>query len=235
VNVCELPPEGRGVQKRSAAILGPSPSPITPAGRAIESAAPRGDRAVPAALPPSASTRFEPNVGVTASGAILVDAVKCAGDDRPSAPAVLRSTDQGQNLPRRLSAPWGGGPRTHPTTQDPFLYVDKHTSRVFSTDIDNIGGCQPLSLSDDAGTTWTETRTGCSLADHAKHLHRLRAAGRGAGPSGYPNVVYYCAIDAGAVSGISKATSCLKSTDGGLTAVRTGEPAYVPDPRDRGG
>jgi hypothetical protein len=225
VNVCDLPPKDAAFK-----ALGRNPGPVAIAhhadGRAIESAALAATAPFPQ-LFPVGEYAFEPNVGVTASGAILVDAVKCAGDDRPSAPAVLRSTDQGQTF-RDVSPRLRGVP-THPTTQDPFLYVDKHTSRVFSTDIDNIGGCQPLSLSDDAGTTWTETRTGCSLADHA-NIFTGSAPPGGARPSGYPNVVYYCAIDAGAVSGIGKATSCLKSTDGGLTAVRTGEPAYVPDP-----
>lgn len=53
--------------------------------------------------------------------------------------------------------------------------------------------------------------------------------------TGYPNVVYHCAIDGGALSHTSIATSCLKSLDGGLIWVRTGAPAYTNDPRPGGG
>ena len=41
--------------------------------------------------------------------------------------------------------------------------------------------------------------------------------------------MYYCAIDAPGVS-LGVATSCIKSTDGGETFLRTGAPAFVANP-----
>jgi hypothetical protein len=52
---------------------------------------------------------------------------------------------------------------------------------------------------------------------------------------GYPNIVYLCAIDGGALADASTATSCLKSLDGGIAWVRTGAPAYTSDPRQEDG
>jgi hypothetical protein len=158
---------------------------------------------------------------------VFIDALRCGQAPSAYAPVVLRSTDQGQTF-RDMSPSLGGVP-SHPLTEDPYLYVDKRANRVFSTDIDTVVACQPLSMSDDGGATWRETRTACGLADHANIFAGPPPPG-GEQPSGYPNIVYYCAIDGGALAEVSKATSCVKSTDGGVTSVRTGEPAFVADP-----
>jgi hypothetical protein len=121
------------------------------------------------------------------------------------------------------------GEHQHPVTQDPYLYVDKRTDRVFTADIaDIVPPCAQFGSSGDHGRTWTDS-VACSLEDHQNIFTGPPPKG-GSQPSGYPNVVYYCAIDAGAEAGVSKATSCLKSLDGGVTFVRTGDPAYVAPP-----
>lgn len=222
-------PDTCGLKKDDAfKALGRNPGPPAVAhrsgGRPIELPGPAARAPFPQLFPTGEYT-IEPNIGITSSGALFVDALKCG--PLGTAPVVLRSTDQARTF--EDVSPSLGGAKTHQLTQDPYLYVDKRTDRVFSTDIDKVVACQPLSLSDDQGRSWTETQTGCSLADHANMFAGPAPAG-GAQPSGYANVVYYCAIDGGALAEVSKATSCVKSLDGGLTSVRTGEPAFVADP-----
>ena len=59
---------------------------------------------------------------------------------------VVRSTDNGRT--------WTDvTPPGHVTTLDPFLYVDKATSRVYKSDL--AGTCQLMSYSDNRGDSWT--------------------------------------------------------------------------------
>ena len=220
---CDLPPHDANFK-----ALGTHPGPPAVAhhagGRVIET---NGPTPFPQVFP-TGDIAIEPNIGVTPSGAVFVDVLRC-GQGSPAVyqPTVLRSTDQGQSW-RDVSPSLSGQP-SHPFTEDPYLYVDKRTGRLFSTDIDTVVGCEPLSMSDDGGKTWTESQIGCGLADHA-NIFAGPPPADGAQPSGYPDVIYYCAIDGGAMAGASKATGCQKSLDGGLTSVRTGEPSFVADP-----
>lgn len=225
-DTCDMPPRDGDAFK----ALGRNPGPPAVAhhsgGREIGSPA-LAKRAPFPQLFPTGDYAIEPNIGVTASGAVFVDALRCGSAPGIYQPIVLRSTDEGQSF--HDVSPRIGGQYSHPLTEDPYLYVDKRTNRVFSTDIDTVVACQPLSFSDDDGKTWTETQTGCSLADHANIFTGPPPPG-GEAPAGYPNVWYYCAIDGGAMAEVSKATGCVKSTDGGMTSARTGDPAYVADP-----
>ena len=221
-DTCDLPPKD-DTFKALGTHAGPSAVAHHGSGRVIQTSAP----APYPQLFPTGDFTIEPNIGVTSSGALFVDVLRCGVAPGAYQPTVLRSTDDGQTF-HDVSPSLSGHP-THPLTEDPYLYVDKRTDRVFSADIDNVGGCQPLSWSDDGGKSWTDTQTGCSLADH-ENIFAGPPPPAGTKPSGYPDVFYYCAIDAGALLQISKATSCVVSTDGGMTSARSGQPAYTPDP-----
>lgn len=157
---------------------------------------------------------LEPTLGVDSKGRLFYMA-GMAGDQWPLFPShTLRTSDNGKT--------WDDVtpdvPHDHPTTEDPYLYVDEETDRVFSSDF--MLPCTAISHSDDAGATWASTVAACDLMDHQTIF---------AGPPvtsetvGYPNIVYYCAADY-TIGGMG--VSCLKSIDGGLVFVRSGLPAF---------
>lgn len=124
--------------------------------------------------------------------------------------------------------PQAGGQSTHQYTEDPYLYVDPKTGRIFNNDL--LFPCQQTTMSDDGGKSWSEAVANCDQADH-QNIFAGPAPEGGATPSGYPNVVYDCAINGGALAGTSSTmTSCDKSLDGGATFTPTGSPAFVADP-----
>ncbi|HVF53306.1 MAG TPA: sialidase family protein [Actinomycetota bacterium] len=163
----------------------------------------------------------EPTLGVTSSGTVFFKGLDTSDTSGLAWPLVATSdngktwTEVGGQL---------GPTRTHAFGQDPYFYVDPATDRIF--DNDWTGPCTQLSFSDNEGETWQES-TICSLTDHQNIFGGPPATST---PIGYPNVVYYCAIDAGALAFFGTATSCVKSIDGGLTWVRTGLPAFTDDP-----
>ncbi|MGH2809160.1 MAG: sialidase family protein [Actinomycetota bacterium] len=156
----------------------------------------------------------EPTLGVTKKGTIFYQAF-----DGP--PIVMRSTDGGRKW--KDVSPTIGDRKRHPETLDPYLWVDYDTGRVFTYDF--FFGCSELSWTDDEGETWTTTLLNCGLQDH----QNLFTGPPVTSPTvGYPNIVYSCSNQAG-VTIYEVAAQCLKSLDGGLTWVPTGEPAYVTD------
>ena len=160
----------------------------------------------------------EPTLGVDDDGTIFYVAIDTT-DPLPRWP-VLRSNDGGRTW-TDVSPTLPNGSFTHFTSQDGMLYLDEATGRVFMTDF--TGPCAPVSFTDDEGESWT-TGTACGLADH----QNLFTGPPAISPTvGYPNVVYYCAIDGGALQEASAATGCTKSLDGGRTFVRTGAPPFV--------
>jgi hypothetical protein len=133
---------------------------------------------------------------------------------------VMRSDDNGRTWTE--VSPRLGPQRRHAVAGlDPMLHVDRQTGRVFTADLQLLA-CSTVSHSDDKGTTWT-TSEACGLSDHQNVFTGPPVTST---TRGYPNIVYYCAIDGGALAAYGTATSCLKSLDGGLTWTRTGTPAY---------
>jgi hypothetical protein len=168
---------------------------------------------------------FEPTLGIGPDGALFVDAFTADPvRDAPAFPEVVRTTDHGTTWER--VSPQLAGTNSHPTSEDPYLYVDKDTGRVFSIDLLPTIMCAEISFSDDAGTTWTTTVGGCRHADHETVFAGPPVTSH---PSGYPNVVYYCSESDGA-SLYGLASACSKSLDGGLTWLPTGAPAFFDDP-----
>ena len=118
--------------------------------------------------------------------------------------------------------PHRGQPEAHPFSHDPNLYADPTTGRVFASDL--LLPCSALSYTDDGGETWADSTVGCTLADHQTVFAGPAPRG-GETPTGYPNVVYYCAISDGALASYSFGTGCEKSLDGGATWSNTlGQP-----------
>jgi hypothetical protein len=161
---------------------------------------------------------WEPSIGVDDKGRIFYQA-----RNADLAPQVMRSTNEGHTW-EKVSPTIGGAP-AQPISLDPLLYLDKDTGRVFTNNIPPDITCQPISFTDDAGESWTTTSI-CGHFDH-QNIFTGPPTKDGDQPSGYPNVVYYCAINLVMLSGTSTATTCGKSLDGGLTWLPTGEPAYI--------
>jgi len=146
----------------------------------------------------------EPNIGITRDGTIFSDVQA----------KVVRSTTGGRT--------WTDvTPTGHVTSLDPFLYVDKATSRVYKADL--AGTCQLLSWSDDHGATWTSAPAACNQSDH-----QSLSAGppvSGLPTVGYPNILYNCSQTAG-YNGYSFASGCNRSLDDGVTWHPTGTYAF---------
>jgi hypothetical protein len=167
---------------------------------------------------------WEPTVGVDDKGRIFYQARNADLE-----PHVVRSTNEGHTW--KVVSPTIAGVPAQPVSLDPILYLDKDTNRIFTNNIPPDITCQPISFTDDAGETWTTTGV-CGHFDHQNIFAGPPPKG-GDQPSGYPNVVYYCAINLVMLSGTSTATTCGRSLDGGLTWLPTGEPAYIsPIPSD---
>lgn len=230
----ELPEPPRNCVEKGAlfAQLGRNPGPRAVVhgldGRAVDDPA-KAARAPKPEILRTSETGFEPSLGVTGDGTIFTVGATCdtpAGQSAPFAP-VLRSQDGGESFVDASPRDPAGNP-THPKSLDPYLYVDKDTDRVFTADVFSFESCFPISHSSNRGSTWTDSQV-CGLSDH-QNVFTGPPPKDGPQPSGYPNVVYYCAIDAGTLAGFSKGTGCAKSLDGGTTFVRTGQLPYVVDP-----
>ncbi|HUR26404.1 MAG TPA: exo-alpha-sialidase [Candidatus Thermoplasmatota archaeon] len=164
---------------------------------------------------------FEPTLGITSDGAVYMYPAAPLG--LPETVNVARSADQGASWD--LIAPGAGGVPTHPYSQDPYLYVDPVTDRIFAEDLLLVPPpCGMMSFSDDGGDTWTTAQSGCAVLDHVTIF---------SGPAkttplvGYPHLVHRCAISGGALAGLSSMVACQRSADGGLTWLPPGEPAFT--------
>ncbi|MGH2756500.1 MAG: sialidase family protein [Actinomycetota bacterium] len=161
---------------------------------------------------------WEPTIGVDDKDRIFYQARHTNLE-----PHVLRSTNEGHTW--KKVSPMVGGVPYQPISVDPILHLDKDTGRVFTNNIPPDITCQPVSYTDDAGKTWTNTEI-CGHFDHQNIFTGPPPKG-GDEPIGSPNVVYYCAINLVMLSGTSTATTCARSLDGGLTWLPSGEPAYL--------
>lgn len=161
---------------------------------------------------------WEPTIGVDDEGRVFYQARNADLE-----PHVVRSTNEGHTW--EIVSPTVEGQPVQPLSLDPLLHLDKDTGRVFTNNIPPTLTCQPISFTDDAGETWTNTAI-CGHFDHQNIFSGPPPDG-GDQPRDYPNVVYYCAINLVMLSGTSTATTCGRSLDGGLTWLPTGEPAYI--------
>jgi hypothetical protein len=117
---------------------------------------------------------------------------------------VARSGDEGMSWSDVTPRPFP------PETNDPYLYVDPATGRVFSFHMFPLLTCATVSFSDDGGDTWTTNPAGCGPTGIWDHQTMVAAAPRTLTPVGYPNIVHQC------VNAIY-AAMCSRSLDGGRT------------------
>lgn len=114
-----------------------------------------------------------------------------AAEADPFRAKVMRTHDGG--------ATWEDiSPALHVTTQDPFVWVDKETGRLF--DVDFAAGLQ-VSYTDDEGESWTSSTVPQSWHTDHQNLFAGPPPEGGAEPVGYPHVVYLCSIGGGALAG----------------------------------
>ncbi len=169
-----------------------------------------------------ATTTFEPSLGVASDGTWFF-----APSYTGWGWGVARSTDEGATWQHIRPSLAGATP--HVETNDPFLHVDPDTDRVFLDNLHPYESCATLSWSDDGGSSWGHSVSGCTVDDHQKIA---------TGPPtvsttvDYPSVVYRCAYAYGWFYSPAGHASvgCQRSLDGGRTWLAPGAPAFEPDP-----
>lgn len=152
-------------------------------------------------------TTFEPTIGVTPSGGLFMS----------RSASVVRSLDAGATWEEIKPFTGTATPLFDvPFDNDPYVYVDPATGRVF-VNANQGAVCTLLAFSDDEGETWTQT-AGCPPPVN-DHQTIVAAKPRGTPTSGYPNIVYMC------TNGITT-TNCARSLDGGMAWMPL-PPAFV--------
>lgn len=152
-------------------------------------------------------TTFEPTLGITPSGGLFMS----------RSASVVRSLDSGATWEEIRPFVGTSTPLFDvPFDNDPYVYVDPATGRVF-VNANQGAVCTLLAFSDDEGDTWTQT-VGCPPPVND---HQTIVAGkpRGTPTLGYDNIVYMC------TNGVAT-TNCARSLDGGLTWMPL-PPAFV--------
>lgn len=173
----------------------------------------------------------EPTIGIASTGTVFHYPAMTGTNVQPTGVAVSR--DGGASW--QLALPTLAGVPTHPSSLDPYLYLDPTTDRVFADDLMAVF-CSYSSWSDDEGASWDHTLAGCMESDHQTIFAGPPVTST---PQGYPNVVYRCAMNTVATSLAGFSSTCQKSLDGGRTWLPPQEPAFLTDasalPKDCGG
>ncbi|MBW3582435.1 MAG: glycoside hydrolase [Euryarchaeota archaeon] len=150
---------------------------------------------------------FEPTIGITSSGAMFMTAG--AGGRGPDMESVYRSTDQGRTW-EDVTPNIAGATNFPPNSNDPFLFVDRDTDRLYDFEMQGLS-CNTLSYSDDEGKTWTIMPLGCTPTQGLQdHQSIFASKPRAHDTIGYDNVLHYC------VNRVAD-SACAFSLDGGLT------------------
>jgi hypothetical protein len=151
---------------------------------------------------------FEPTVGSTSTGGLFMTSYAGLG----SGALILRSMDDGQtwdDATPRLPT----GMKMVPNSNDPFMFVDELTDRIYDFDMCIIlqGFC--VAYSDDDGDTWTFQSIATGEAPALDHQSAAAAPPRdGPDPVGYPNVLVFCVNRGSGAVG----AWCSTSLDGGI-------------------
>lgn len=169
---------------------------------------PEEPRFIGAMLKVGADT-FEPTIGADPAGNLYFAEAAASGGVAVGFKAGIRlsKTDgatwtdispklQGRNIPVE--------------TNDPYIYVDPGTGRVFNFHMSPILTCATLSFSDDQGQSWTTNPAGCFPTGAWDHQTMVAAKPRVLSTTGYPNILHQC------VNAVY-AEMCSRSLDGGLT------------------
>ncbi|MHB8585090.1 MAG: hypothetical protein ACYDDF_04555 [Thermoplasmatota archaeon] len=159
-------------------------------------------------LLPARST--EPSIGTGKDGGVYMTGfgkTLGTGPANRTAPTIWATFDSGQTI--KDVGPYLAGLPEHPSTNDPIVYVDYSTNRVFMDDIAPLS-CGMMSYSDDHGATWVTNPYSCGNSNVNDHQTVAAAKARAHPTVGYPNVVYRCTNN-GVESG------CAMSFTGGLS------------------
>lgn len=138
----------------------------------------------------------EPTMGATSAGNLFLVAFS----------TVMKSTDAGGN--------WSAVHTHDPfTNNDPMLWVDPVTDRIYNAPMFPTLACSAVYFSDDEGGTWTGPVEACGTGafDHQKFATGV--PGPDANPLAgvlHPTVAYIC------YNGVA-VTNCMASYDGGMT------------------
>ncbi len=153
----------------------------------------------------SPTRSFEPTVGVTSDGTLFLSSFA------PGVPAwTLLSRSKDQGVTWEDVTPKVGGVSVPPQSNDPYVFIDPDTDRIFLSDLQALV-CATLSYSDDGGDSWVSNPVGCGQP-FGVHDHQtvFTAKPRTVTTVGYDNVVYYCinrVVD----------SACATSLNGGIT------------------
>ncbi len=165
------------------------------------------------------TSTIEPTLGIGPDGSLYVHVGRGRLPFLGVAGEVRRSVDGG--ISWADVSPKIDDVAVHQYSLDPYLYLDERTGRLFANDL--LMPCRLTSFSDDGGSTWTSSIGACDQADHQTIFAGPPTISE---PTGFPNVVYDCAINGGVAGESATTTSCDKSVDGGLTFVPTGGIPY---------
>ncbi len=163
---------------------------------------------------------FEPTIGADPKGNLYYAVTPGPGPLVGFTAGVFKSSDQGRTWSD--VTPRIAGQAMPPETNDPYIYVDPGTGRVFSFHMSPILTCSILSWSDDGGQSWATSPYGCGPTAVWDHQTMVAAKPRVLPTRDYPNILHQCVNSVYAVM-------CSRSLDGGLTW-SPGTPAAVNEP-----
>jgi hypothetical protein len=157
---------------------------------------------------------FEPTIGVTAKGNLFIPSLKrISQGDSDNAAHVIRGSNNGTE--------WVDvGPFLGPTqvgrnvnSNDPYLYVDPWTNRIYDFDMCATLSGFCVSYSDDEGESWMTVSVATGYAPALDHQSLASApAQAGVQTVGYPNVLVFCVNRGPNAAG----SWCSTSRDGGI-------------------
>jgi BNR repeat-like domain len=157
---------------------------------------------------PVGTNTFEPTIGADGDGNLFYSVTPGAGVAVGFSAGTYKSTDFGRTWTD--VSPTLAGQRYPPETNDPYIYVDQTTGRVFQFHMSPILLCSMMAWTDDAGATWSHNPVGCSPTGAWDHQTMVAARPRLLPTVDYPNVLHQC------VSAVA-ATMCARSLNGGTT------------------
>ena len=152
---------------------------------------------------------FEPTLGAASNGDLYFSTTPSHGVAIGWRASIAKSTDRGRTW-KDVGPKLPTGDSNPPETNDPYIYVDPGTDRIFTFHMAPILTCSVLSFSDNGGRTWTTNPKGCSPTAVWDHQTIVAAKPRVTETVGYPNILHQC------VNAVY-AAMCATSLDGGLT------------------
>lgn len=172
---------------------------------------------------PVGTNTFEPTLGADGDGSLFYSVTPGSGVVLGFRAGTFKSDDLGRTWTD--VSPTLAGQDYPPETNDPYIYVDQTTGRVFQFHMEPILTCSMLAWTDDAGESWTLNPYGCGPTAVWDHQTMVAARPRLTPTVEYPNVLHQC------VNSVY-AAMCSRSLNGGLTW-EPGTPVHEnPGPQD---